>query len=151
MSSANNQEVKDKNISLEREAELITAIKLHEEINKQLLERCQELEQKIGLLLHPQLRNSRFDFNARYIRFDEAQQIPEFSAITFFLENSKNFSPCEVGDFTFYRRGTGGLWLYVVPTCDFKVPRERKIHTRPKQIQPELSTYDKSILDVNDL
>lgn len=87
-----------------------------------------ELKNKIAILLHPQLRNSRFDFNARYIRFDEAQQVPEFSGITAFLENAKNFSPYEVGDFTFYRRGTGGLWLYVVPTCDFRVPRERKNH-----------------------
>lgn len=87
-----------------------------------------ELKQQIAILLHPQLRNSRFDFNARYLHFDEAQQIPEFQDITKALENAKNFEPWPVGNFTFYRRGTGGLWLYVVPTCDFRVPRERKSH-----------------------
>jgi hypothetical protein len=88
--------------------------------------RCKELE----ILLHPQLRNSRFDFNARYIRFDEAQQISEFQAITKALENAKNVEPYKVGNFVFYRRGTGSIWLYVVPECDFRVPRERKNHTR---------------------
>jgi hypothetical protein len=86
--------------------------------------RCKELE----ILLHPQLRNSRFDFNARYIRFDEAQQAPEFQAVTKALEHADNFIPYKVSNFIFYRRGTGGLWLYVVPECDFRVPRERKNH-----------------------
>ena len=80
------------------------------------------------ILLHPQLRNSRFDYNARYMRFDEAQNVSEFKEVTLALENAENFKPYVVGDFTFYRRGTGGLWLYVVRSCDFKMPRERKNH-----------------------
>ena len=82
----------------------------------------------IDYLLHPQLRNSRFDFNARYIRFDEAQQIPEFKNITNYLVNADNKAKYEVGDYVFYRRGTGGIYLYVVPKWDYKVPRERKKH-----------------------
>lgn len=82
----------------------------------------------IDYLLHPQLRNSRFDFNARYIRFDEAQQIPEFKNITDFLTNADNKTKYEVGDYVFYRRGTGGIYLYCVPKWDYKVPRERKHH-----------------------
>lgn len=110
---------------------------------KEECQRCKQLE----ILLHPQLRNSRFDFNARYIRFDEAQQVTEFQAICKALESAKNFEPYPVGEFTFYRRGTGGLWLYVVPTYDFRVPRERKSH----KVKPvELATHDNSILDVND-
>lgn len=89
-----------------------------------MCERCKQLE----ILLHPQLRNSRFDFNARYIRFDEAQQIAEFQNITKALENAKNFQPFKVGNWVAYRRGTGGLFLYFVPECDFRVPRERKNH-----------------------
>jgi hypothetical protein len=92
---------------------------------------CEPIAEKIRaleLLLHPQLRNSRFDFNARYIRFDEAKQIPEFQAITIALKEPKNFVPYKVGNFVFYRRGSGSIWLYVVPECDFRVPRERKGH-----------------------
>jgi hypothetical protein len=86
--------------------------------------RCKELE----ILLHPQLRNSRFDFNARYIRFDEAQQITEFQIVTKALECAKNFEPFKVGNWVAYRRGTGGVFLYFVPEYDFRVPRERKLH-----------------------
>jgi hypothetical protein len=93
-----------------------------------------DIQSQMSLLLHPQLRNSRFDYNARYLRFDEAQQIPEFQKITNALEASKNFVPFKVGNFAFYRRGTGGLWLYVVPEHDFRVPRERKSH-KVKQLQ----------------
>lgn len=90
---------------------------------------CPDCE-KLKILLHPQLRNSRFDFNARYIRFDEAQQIGEFKAVTDALADAENFKPFDVGDFVFYRRGTGGLYLYVVPKADFQVPRERKNHKK---------------------
>ncbi len=82
----------------------------------------------MSIILHPQLRNSRFDFNARYIRFDDAQQEPEFQAITEALKDAKNFEPYAVNDWVAYRRGTGGLWLYFVPKYDFRVPRERKQH-----------------------
>jgi len=78
------------------------------------------------------MRNSRFDFNARYIRFDEAQNLPEFKEITEALANAKNFEPFAFGDFVFYRRGTGGLWLYMVPKEDFRVQRERKNHRSVK-------------------
>lgn len=91
--------------------------------------RAKVAEEKISIILHPQLRNSRFDFNARYIRFDEAQQITEFKAITEALKEAKNFEPYPIGgDWVSYRRGTGGLWLYFVPKYDFRVPRERKGH-----------------------
>ena len=53
---------------------------------------CKNCKQYM-LFLHPQMRNSRFDFNARYIRFDEAQNLPEFKEITEALANAKNFEP----------------------------------------------------------
>jgi hypothetical protein len=87
-----------------------------------------ELKNKTSILFHPQLRNSRFDFNARYIRFDEATQIAEFQVITMALKEAKNFEPYPISDWVAYRRGTGGLWLYFVPKYDFRVPRERKSH-----------------------
>lgn len=100
-------------------------------LSVRLTEVCDELSKlkhKVAILFHPQLRNSRFDFNARYIRFDEAQQISEFIPITQALQNAKNFEPYPVEDWVAYRRGTGGLWLYFVPKYDFRVPRERKTH-----------------------
>lgn len=101
-------------------------------------EQCQKLKAEIStlriqladveLLLHSQLRNSRFDYNARYIRFDEAEKVPEFQHITKALASAKNFVPFEVGNWVAYRRGTSGLYLYFVPVYDFRVPRERKKH-----------------------
>jgi hypothetical protein len=123
---------------------LETKVKLRGEMYKQAFEKAQKLEvqlKDLDILLHPQLRNSRFDFNARYIRFDEAQQIPEFKAIIEALAMAKNFEPYKVGNFIFYRRGTGGLYLYVVPECDFKVPRERKHH---KSVSPKKTGEDKN-------
>ena len=75
-------------------------------------------------------RHSRFDFNADYMRFEEAMAQKELKAICEFLKDKKNFVPFipNGGPYTYYRRGTGGLYLYRVLTEDFKVHREGKKH-----------------------
>jgi len=73
-------------------------------------------------------RGSRFDFNAFYIRFDEAQQEPTLKEICKQLVDKPNFWPWKEKYHTYYRRGTGGIYLYRVLHEDFKVPRERKRH-----------------------
>jgi hypothetical protein len=75
-------------------------------------------------------RYSRFDFNAEYIRFDEAENYPELRKIVEMLKDKPNFHRVTVGAYSFYRRGSGGLYLYRVLSCDFKVVRERKNHRR---------------------
>jgi hypothetical protein len=77
--------------------------------------------------------HSRFDFNADYMRFDEAQNIPTLKEVYEFLKDKANFVPFKLGSYTFYRRGTGGLYLYRVLHADFKVPRERKKHSILKE------------------
>ena len=73
-------------------------------------------------------RNSRFDFNAEYMRIDEAETYPELNKIVQKLKDKKNFDPIYHGRYAYYRRGTGGLYLYRCLSEDFKVPRERKKH-----------------------
>ena len=76
-----------------------------------------------------QWRGSRFDFNADYMRFDEAAAVPELRDVVTVLQDQANFVPYLQGAVVYYRRGTGGLYLYRVPKEDFRVPRERKKHT----------------------
>lgn len=85
---------------------------------------------KCGYRENPLWRHSRFDFNADYMRFEEAMTQKELEKICEFLKDKNNFVPFipNGGPYTYYRRGTGGLYLYRVLTEDFKVPRERKKH-----------------------
>ena len=83
---------------------------------------------RCGFKDSPLWRHSRFDFNADYMRFEEAMRIKELHEICEFLKDKKNFVPFESGSYIFYRRGKGGLYLYRVLKEDFKVPRERKKH-----------------------
>jgi hypothetical protein len=85
---------------------------------------------KCGFEDNPQWRHSRFDFNADYIRFDEASADPFLLNICAKLKEKRNFEPFEFQGLVYYRRGTGGLWLYRCRKEDFKVPRERKKHER---------------------
>jgi hypothetical protein len=71
---------------------------------------------------------SRFEHNAEFIRFDEAQRIDEFHNICEVLKDKPNFYPWPVGRLIYYRRGTGGYYLYRQLKEDFRVPRERKKH-----------------------
>lgn len=73
---------------------------------------------------------SRFDFNAQYIRFDEAPNYDSLREIHVQLSTKTNFDRIIIGPFSYYRRGTGGIYLYRVPNEDFKVHRERKRHKR---------------------
>jgi len=77
---------------------------------------------------NPKWKHSRFDFNADYMRFDEAMKEPELEEICKLLVDKENFVPVEDGPCVFYRRGTGGLYLYRVLKEDFRVPRERHQH-----------------------
>jgi len=88
---------------------------------------------KCGYKDNPQWRHSRFDYNADYMRFDEALQDPFLHDICQFLKDKANFEPFEFNGVTFYRRGTGGLWLYRVSKEDFRVHRERKTHRKNKE------------------
>jgi len=80
-----------------------------------------------------QWRHSRFDFDADYMRFDEVSSDVSLRHVVEFLKDKGNFVPFVDGSYTFYRRGTGGLWLYRVLSVNFKVPRERKSHARIKE------------------
>jgi len=77
-------------------------------------------------------RTSRFDFNAEYIRFDESEDEEIKNA----LAKAKNFEPYEKKGLIYYRRGTGGLWLYRVAKEDFRMPRERKNHRKETKPSP---------------
>jgi len=81
-----------------------------------------------GFRDNPLWRGSRFDFNADYMRFDEAMSQKELMQICDFLQDKGTFVPFELGPYIYYRRGTGGVYLYRVLKEDFKVPRERKKH-----------------------
>lgn len=83
---------------------------------------------KCGYRDNPLWRHSRFDFNADYMRFEEAMAQKELKQVCEFLKHKDTFVPHPWGPYTFYRRGTGGIYLYRVLTEDFKVPRERKKH-----------------------
>jgi len=75
-------------------------------------------------------RGSRFDFNAFYIRFDEAPNYDSLREIYVQLVPRANFDRVIVGPYSYYRRGTDGLYLYRVLNEDFRVPRERKQHKK---------------------
>lgn len=74
-------------------------------------------------------RTSRFDYNADYLRTDEALQLEEYKPIV------KELKRRPKGDYYFdgkhyiyYLRGSGQLYFYRVPYEDYKVGRERKNH-----------------------
>ena len=73
-------------------------------------------------------RGSRFDFNAEYIRFEEAKGNSETDHLFHGLKNRENHDPIFDKYYAYYRRGTGGIYLYRVPKEDFKIKRERKKH-----------------------
>ena len=73
-----------------------------------------------------QWRHSRFEFNADYCRFDNAPL--EVSHVIDALKDKANFQPYEDGPYIYYRRGTGGVYLYRVLKEDFCVPREQHKH-----------------------
>lgn len=77
---------------------------------------------------NPLWENSRFEFNAEFMRFEEAQQQPELEEICLALEDAPNHEPLVLKGICYYRRGTGGLELYRQNIEDFRVPRERKKH-----------------------
>lgn len=83
-----------------------------------------------GFRDNPLWRHSRFDFNADYIRFEEGFNIGELVDICEQLKDKGNFDPVAMGAYLFYRRGTGGIYLYRVLKEDFEVPRERKRHIK---------------------
>ena len=73
-------------------------------------------------------RHSRFDYNADYMRFEEASEQPELAEICKSLDDKANFYRVIVGPWSYYRRGKGGIYLYRVLNADFRVHRERKRH-----------------------
>ncbi len=82
-----------------------------------------------GFIDRSQFRASRFDYDSEYMRFDEAEsEAPKAFRV---LKGKPNFFPYYTGpnlQLVYYRRGTGGLWLYRVLKENFRVPRERKQH-----------------------
>ncbi|MEM2108145.1 MAG: hypothetical protein QXL10_02535 [Candidatus Bathyarchaeia archaeon] len=83
---------------------------------------------RCGYRDNPLWRHSRFDFDADYMRFDDAESVSELREVTEFLRDKGNFVPFTRDGYVFYRRGTGGLWLYRVAAENYRVPRERKKH-----------------------
>lgn len=83
---------------------------------------------KCGYRDNPLWRSSRFDLNAEYMRWEDAETAEELSPVVEALRHAANFAGFQLGPYIYYRRGTGGLWLYRVLPEDFKVPRERKRH-----------------------
>lgn len=75
-------------------------------------------------------RTSRFDFNADYIRFDEAKDQKDTVHLYHGLKDHKNHDPIFDEYYAYYRRGSNGLYLYRVPKEDLKVPRERVRHNK---------------------
>lgn len=71
-------------------------------------------------------RHSRFDYNADYMSWEDFQR--EFQNFAQLLQDKKNHDPIELGNYVFYRRGTGGLEVYRVAKEDYNMPRERKNH-----------------------
>ena len=79
-----------------------------------------------GYVDRSQFRASRFDYDSEHMRFDEAaSEVPQ---VVDALKDKPNFFPYSVGELIYYRRGTGGLWLYRVLKENFRIPRERKKH-----------------------
>ena len=79
---------------------------------------------------NPQWRNG-FDYNSQYMRFDEAINDSFLKPICETLKDKKNFETVEGGHgLVYYRRGTGGIFLYRVKKEDFRIPRERKDHRK---------------------
>ena len=66
-------------------------------------------------------RYSRFDYNTEYLRLDEAPK-----ELIDLLPTPK--SHVELNGYIYYRRGTGGLYIYRVLPEDYKINRERKKH-----------------------
>jgi len=68
------------------------------------------------------------------MRFDEAQaesseyNPEQLKQVCIALKDKANFVPFILGPYTYYRRGTGGIYLYRVLNEDFRMPRERKKH-----------------------
>ncbi len=83
---------------------------------------------KCGYCDNPLWENSRFEFNAEYMRFEEAMQQPELEEVCLALVDAKNHEPLLLNQVVYYRRGTGGIELYRQSVQDFQVPRERKKH-----------------------
>lgn len=82
---------------------------------------------RCGYKDHDYWRHSRFDYNADYCTFEEFREInPELAEK---LKGMKNFQPVEDEHYYYYRRGTGGNFVYRVWKPEFKVPRERVRHT----------------------
>jgi hypothetical protein len=87
---------------------------------------------RCGYRENPHWVHSRFDFNADYMPFEEAKRDPELKEICAALEGKRTYQPIEAGPYVYYRRGTGGAYLYRVLKEDFKVPRERIRHKLDK-------------------
>ncbi len=85
---------------------------------------------RCGFRDNPNWRGGRFDYNSEYMRFDTAKEQPELAEVVENLQDKPNFYPFAVGETIYYRRGTGGLYLYRVPKEDFRVKRERKNHKK---------------------
>jgi hypothetical protein len=81
-----------------------------------------------GCIERNQFRASRFDYDSEYMRYDEAENEPELTSVYQALQHANNFEPFPFGGYIYYRRGTGGLWLYRVLPENFRVHRERKRH-----------------------
>jgi len=81
---------------------------------------------------NPLWEYSRFEFNAEYMRFEEAMQQPELEGICLALVDAKTHEPLVIPELNlvYYRRGTGGLELYRQSIPDFQVNRERKKHKK---------------------
>ena len=86
---------------------------------------------KCGHVDRTQFRTSRFEYDQEYMRFDEAKA--DYPQIYEALKDKPNQWPLSIGEEIYYRRGTGGLWLYRCLKENFKMPRERKTHkVKPK-------------------
>jgi hypothetical protein len=77
---------------------------------------------------NPLWENSRFEFNAEYMRFQEAEQQFELEEICLVLVDAPNHEPFMHNGVIYYRRGKNGIELYRQNPEDFRVPRERKSH-----------------------
>jgi hypothetical protein len=90
---------------------------------------------KCGYKDNPLWQHSRFDYNADYMRFEEAINDKFLSVVCEFLKDKENFVPFDYYGLIYYRRGTGGIYLYRVAKEDFRVPRERKYHKKALELK----------------
>ena len=81
-----------------------------------------------GYVDNPLWEYSRFEFNAEFMRFQEAEQQPELEEICLVLGDARNHEPFMYNGVIYYRRGKGGIELYRQNPEDFRVPRERAKH-----------------------